>query len=1034
MKKRILSMIVAVVTLLSVWSFGPVAQAATWTTTEEGYKVYNYAKNAVGTFEMPRTGLCQAFVRICLEESIGMRNSRGGCCAMKAGQTNIISTSRDDIPLGAAVYFAGSRVTCSQCGQKAGHVGIYIGNNEIAHSWGSNKVITKSTIDYVINCGYTYCGWGWQGGYALATSSDEFAATIQPGLYALAPACAPDRQLDVQDGATASGTNVQIWRSNDTAAQQWNIESLGGGYYRLVSRESGKVLDVADAKKTSGTNVQQCIWTDNPAQRWRFTDAGDGYYHISPQLNTDLRLDVNEKEDANGTNVQLWEANDSSAQKWKLVPVSYPAETDHAHQKGTFLFNEAQHPHYGYYQCSLCGVNFTDGSTVTMSKCSICNPAKATVGAPSQPAVSVDGQSVAVSWDYTGTGEKFDVYLVQAPWGWEDIKYHGTTTNRSYTFTNVAPGGYAAFVIARPNTNQVQSGWTDLSVAQPAADQQPAALSAANNSAAQRFVDFAVSQVGKRRADYGYNTSWCGYFVGWCSEQLGMESVLPPKKNSANGVAAYQYIINRGGNGVRFYDDRSDMQTGTYLTDRNAYTPQIGDIVIFSWGTRAPAGHLYIDHVGIVQKVENGRIYVVHGNYHSGKVSGGIVCGPGCSTCGGASWPLSSGEIYAYARPNWASISAENVVTPPSQTEPQQPSVTEYFDCDVYIYTTAGQAVNAYANIFDAKRKNWFDLGQTLYSRKGAKGSDGSTWYQVQAVNARDELVTLWVNAGSPGLTIEEIEPEPNCDNGHTWGAWTTTRAATCMETGQRERACTVCGTTQAEPIDRLEHDYRLDRETDTTLLYVCANCGASYTVYQEPAPAEKGNMGNFTVGERYSEGMFRDVKQGDWFESNVAAVYELGLMRGTGSGTFSPGNNVTLAEAVTLAARLHSIYYTGEASFPGYDGGNWYDPYVDYAKENGLISTNYLYTKPATREEFVHILARALPEEALEHVTGRAAFADDGDIVYISDVELLQRAGIINGIPENDQIYFKPAAAITRAEVAAIVGRMAQPATRVGW
>lgn len=760
------------------------------------------------------------------------------------------------------------------------------------------------------------------------------AATIQPGLYSLVPMCAPGRRLDVQDGATATGANVQIWQSNDTAAQKWTIEAAGDGYYKLISQKSGKVLDVADAKKTSGTNVQQCIWTDNPAQYWRFTDAGDGYYHITTRLNSNMRLDVNGGTDANGTNVQIWEANDSIAQKWKLVPVSRPAETDHTHQKGTFQFNEAQHPHYGYYQCSVCGANFTDGSTIQMSGCSTCNPAKAAVGAPSQPVVAVNGQSVAVSWDYTGSGEKFDVYLVQAPWGWENIKYHGTTTNRSYTFTNVTPGGYAAFVIARPNTNRVQSGWTDLSVAQPAAVQQPAVL-AAVNSEAQRFVDFAVSQVGKKRADYGYNTSWCGYFVGWCSEQLGMQSILPPKKNSANGVAAYQYIINHGGSGVRFYNDRSDMQTGTYLTDRNAYMPQIGDIVIFSWGTRAPAGHLYIDHVGIVQKVENGRIYVVHGNYHSGKISGGIVCGPGCSACGGASWPLSSTEIYAYAHPNWATIVAE--------------------------------------------------------------------------------------------------EPQANCDNGHTWGSWTTMRAATCAKSGQRERVCAVCGQTQEETIERLEHDYRLDRETDTTLLYVCANCGASYTVYQEPAPAEKGNMGNFTVGERYSEGMFRDVKQGDWFEGNVAAVYELGLMRGTGSGTFSPGNNVTLAEAVTLAARLHSIYYTGEESFPGYDGGNWYDPYVDYAKENGLISTNYLYTKPATREEFVHILAQALPEEALEHVTGRVAFADDGDIVYISDVELLQRAGIINGIPENGQICFKPAATITRAEVAAIVGRMAQPSIRMG-
>ena len=152
--------------------------------------------------------------------------------------------------------------------------------------------------------------------------------------------------------------------------------------------------------------------------------------------------------------------------------------------------------------------------------------------------------------------------------------------------------------------------------------------------------------------------------------------------------------------------------------------------------------------------------------------------------------------------------------------------------------------------------------------------------------------------------------------------------------------------------------------------------------------------------------------------------------MKGTGSGTFSPGNNVTLAEAVTLAARIHSIYYTGSDSFASYDGGNWYDPYVDYARENDIINTYYNYSRPATREEFVHILAKALPEETLENIAGRVSFADSGDITYMADVRLLSGAGIINGIQENSE--FLPKDNITRAEVAAVVGRMAKPETRI--
>lgn len=42
--------------------------------------------------------------------------------------------------------------------------------------------------------------------------------------------------------------------------------------------------------------------------------------------------------------------------------------------------------------------------------------------------------------------------------------------------------------------------------------------------------------------------------------------------------------------------------------DKN-YTPSSGDIIFFDWEQNG-----YPDHVGIVEKVENGRIYTVEGN------------------------------------------------------------------------------------------------------------------------------------------------------------------------------------------------------------------------------------------------------------------------------------------------------------------------------------------------------------------------------------------------------------------------------------
>ncbi len=188
-------------------------------------------------------------------------------------------------------------------------------------------------------------------------------------------------------------------------------------------------------------------------------------------------------------------------------------------------------------------------------------------------------------------------------------------------------------------------------------------------------------------------------------------------------------------------------------------------------------------------------------------------------------------------------------------------------------------------------------------------------------------------------------------------------------------------------------------------------------------------NLDRFKTVKTYQDGMFRDVSSGAWYTQNVAVAYELGLMKGTGDGVFQPGTNVTIAETITLAARLHSVYYADGETFDSYDGGNWYDPYVNYARRNGMLTENYDFSRPATREVFVHILAQALPSEALPAIKSAPVFDDAGRIFYSADVELLSRAGIITGNGSS----FLPKNPITRAEVAAVVTRMAKAELRKG-
>ncbi|MBQ8249590.1 MAG: InlB B-repeat-containing protein [Clostridia bacterium] len=196
-------------------------------------------------------------------------------------------------------------------------------------------------------------------------------------------------------------------------------------------------------------------------------------------------------------------------------------------------------------------------------------------------------------------------------------------------------------------------------------------------------------------------------------------------------------------------------------------------------------------------------------------------------------------------------------------------------------------------------------------------------------------------------------------------------------------------------------------------------------------AATETAGFDNFAVQNTVESDTFTDIAEDDWFYDDVKAVYELGLMVGKGEGTFAPESSVTIAEAITIAARLNSIYTNGTDEFEASEV--WYQTYVDYATENGILTFEVAdYTAPAKRAEFALIMANALPEEALEAVNAVAdgAIPDvAADAAYAEAVYALYRAGIMVG---NDEAgTFAPDTEINRSEVAAITARMADTELR---
>lgn len=138
------------------------------------------------------------------------------------------------------------------------------------------------------------------------------------------------------------------------------------------------------------------------------------------------------------------------------------------------------------------------------------------------------------------------------------------------------------------------------------------------------IVTVALSQVGNVGGEpywswygFGGRVEWCACFVSWCANECGyIEAGVIPKFAACTSQ------------GVPWFQERG-------LWQDNSYEPRPGDIIFFDWDDGGQDGQS--DHVGIVEKVENGRVYTVEGN------SGDSVRQ--------SSYPIGYYEIYGYGTP-----------------------------------------------------------------------------------------------------------------------------------------------------------------------------------------------------------------------------------------------------------------------------------------------------------------------------------------------------------------------------------------------
>jgi len=125
------------------------------------------------------------------------------------------------------------------------------------------------------------------------------------------------------------------------------------------------------------------------------------------------------------------------------------------------------------------------------------------------------------------------------------------------------------------------------------------------HTANEQLVAVAQSQIGNIGGQpywswYGFSSrvEWCACFVSWCANECGyIDAGVIPK---------FSGCIH----GVKWFKDRYQWVDGDA-------TPVPGMIIFFDWdspnGLSGPQDGRS-DHVGIVEKVENGRVYTIEGN------------------------------------------------------------------------------------------------------------------------------------------------------------------------------------------------------------------------------------------------------------------------------------------------------------------------------------------------------------------------------------------------------------------------------------
>lgn len=167
------------------------------------------------------------------------------------------------------------------------------------------------------------------------------------------------------------------------------------------------------------------------------------------------------------------------------------------------------------------------------------------------------------------------------------------------------------------------------------------AAAATSNQLKSKVISVAQNEVGYKGTSskskygdwYGYQGSWCTYFIFWCYNQA----------DKSMGTDMYGTIVPSGGNCnsmISWYKNK-----GLYHKS-GSYKPQKGDLVFFDWSSNGSS-----QHVGFVTGTSGSTVFTIEGNC-SGEVKARQYTSTGSKPYNNIS------SIMGYASPKYSAAAS----------------------------------------------------------------------------------------------------------------------------------------------------------------------------------------------------------------------------------------------------------------------------------------------------------------------------------------------------------------------------------------